>query len=163
MQENMITYTMSNKGKIKITEYAFQRMEKYRQVNKEDFEAGGVLLGRFIVNTKDIVIDDVSIPLIGDKRTRTSFVRNAKSHQRIIDQQWTKSKGTCHYLGEWHTHPESYPDYSSVDIKNWKERLKNDYFTSRYLYFIILGIKKIEIWEGDRRTLKFKNLYKYEK
>lgn len=156
----MMSFLLSNKGKIKISDYAFERMSNFRQNNSEDTEAGGVLLGRFIVNSKDIVIDDVSIPMVGDKRSRCSYVRNAKSHQRIIDNQWFKSNGTCNYLGEWHTHPESYPDYSGVDIDNWKDRLKKDSYSSRYLYFVILGIKKLEIWEGDRRTLKFKKLEK---
>lgn len=153
-----MTFLLSNNGKLKISVHALERMGKYRQVNDEDTEAGGVLLGRFIVDSKDIIIDEVSVPMVGDKRRRTSFVRNAKSHQRIIDFQWFNSKGTCNYLGEWHTHPESYPDYSGVDIENWKDRLKKDTFTSRFLYFIIVGIKKIEVWEGDRRNLKFKNL-----
>lgn len=156
----MITFLMSNNGKLKFSEYAIERMNAYKQINSEDTEAGGVLLGRFIINSKDIVIDDVSIPMIGDKRTRYSYVRNAKSHQRIIDNQWLKSKGTCNYLGEWHTHPENYPDYSGTDISNWKDRLRKDYFSSRYLYFVILGLKELTVWEGDRRTFKFKKLKK---
>jgi integrative and conjugative element protein (TIGR02256 family) len=158
MSEEIMTFLMTNNGRLKLSYRALDRMALYKQVQTSSTEAGGVLLGRFIINSKDIVIDEVSIPMIGDKRTRNSFLRNAKSHQRIIDNQWNKSNGTSNYLGEWHTHPESYPDYSGVDIKNWKERLKNDTFSSRYLYFLILGLEELVIWEGDRRTLKFKKL-----
>lgn len=158
MSEKVITFLLSNGGKIKIAAHAYDRIINFRQIESSQTEAGGVLLGRFIIDTKDIVIDEVSIPMIADKRSRFSFLRNAKSHQRIIETKWTKSNSTCHYLGEWHTHPESYPEYSSVDIKNWKERLKKDTFSSRFLYFLILGTKELYIWEGDRRTLKFKKL-----
>lgn len=158
MPGTSMTFLLSNNGTLKISEHAFERMRRYRQIEKGDDEAGGVLLGRFIVDSKNIIIDDVSLPMVGDKQRRYSFVRNAKSHQRIIDFQWFASKGTCNYLGEWHTHPESYPNYSTTDIKGWRERLQKDKFTSRYLYFIILGTEKLEIWEGDRRTLNFKKL-----
>lgn len=153
---------MSNKGKFKISEEALDRMKKFIQDTEEKNEAGGVLLGRFIIDSKDIVIDEVTIPMIGDKCTRYSYIRNAKPHQRIIDSKWDKSNGTCNYLGEWHTHPENYPSPSGKDIDSWKKRMKEDVFSSRYLYFIILGIKEMRVWEGDRRTLKIKKLETYE-
>jgi integrative and conjugative element protein (TIGR02256 family) len=151
-------YTASNKGNIKIGEEALQRMSAYMQLEKDHCEAGGVILGRFIRNSKDIVIDKVSVPMIGDKRSRFYFIRGAKMHQRIIDTEWNRSNGTCNYLGEWHTHPEPYPEPSKVDIANWKQRLQEDTFFSRYLYFIIVGQKETYMWEGDRRTLKIKKL-----
>lgn len=159
MQEPIeLIFTLSNGGRLKLTLDAFYRMVNYIQYNKEDNEGGGVLLGRLILNSKNIVIDRVSIPMIADKRSRYSFIRNAKQHQRIIDRAWIKSSGTCNYLGEWHTHPESNPDPSNVDLKNWKNRLKEDTYFSRYLYFIILGTKRFHVWEGDRRTMMFKRL-----
>lgn len=156
------TFKMTNKGKFKISDEAIERMLKFRQDTDDKNEAGGVLLGRFIIASKNIIIDEVTIPMIGDKSTRYSYVRNAKSHQRIIDNKWLKSNGTCNYLGEWHTHPESYPTPSNTDIENWKDRLGKDSFSSRYLYFIIVGIKELRVWEGDRRTLKIKRLEIYE-
>jgi integrative and conjugative element protein (TIGR02256 family) len=155
-----IEFRLSNKGKIKIDADPLARMLHYQQKGKEDTEAGGVLLGRLIKDSKDIVIDHVSVPMIGDKRTRFSFIRNKKMHQRIIDSEWEKSKGTCNYIGEWHTHPEEYPTPSSIDLSNWKLRLKDDIFTSRYLYFVIVGLKETSAWEGDKRTFKIIKLKK---
>lgn len=160
MSEIVVTFSLSNNGKLKFSEHAIERIQAFKQDKPDATEAGGVILGRFILNSKDIVVDDISIPMIGDKRKRFSFIRNAKSHQRIIDNQWLKSKGTCNYLGEWHTHPELYPSYSETDVSNWKDRLKNDHFSSRYLYFVILGLNELAVWEGDRRTFKFKKLKK---
>lgn len=153
-----LTFALSNGGKLKITPEAFQRISEFIQIEPQHSEAGGVLLGRLIKDSKNIVIDRVSIPMVADKRTRFSFLRNAKIHQRIIDKAWKESSGTCNYLGEWHSHPESYPTPSGVDLKNWRNRLIQDTYFSRYLYFLILGIKEFYIWEGDRRTSKFKKL-----
>ncbi|MFM1999052.1 MAG: hypothetical protein RL204_999 [Bacteroidota bacterium] len=133
-------------------------MKEYVQDNSSKHEAGGVLLGRFIISSKNIIVDRVTVPLLGDKRSRTSFFRAAKSHQRVIDNAWLKTQGRINYLGEWHTHPENYPSPSNIDYSDWKRKLKSDVFWSRYLYFIIVGIKEVRVWEGDRRTLKFKQL-----
>lgn len=157
-----IIYILSNQGKLKLDIEAITRMLNYRQKGREDTEAGGVLLGRFIKDSKEIIVDHVSVPMIGDKRTRYSFIRSKKMHQKIIDKEWSKSNGTCNYLGEWHTHPEDYPTPSRVDITNWKNRLKDDIFSSRYLYFVIVGLSETRVWEGDKRTSeikKLKNIY----
>ncbi len=153
-----MTFTLSNKGIIKLDVSIIEIVQFYQQTEKEDLEAGGVLLGRFIVDSKNIIVDKVSTPMPGDKRTRYSFNRGAKMHQRFIDKEWNQSNGTSHYLGEWHTHPEKHPEPSGKDLSNWTIHLKRDTFSSRFLYFVILGTKEICIWEGDRRTFKFKKL-----
>lgn len=157
---DQLTFSLSNKGKLKLSDEALLRMYSFIQNEKQDEEAGGVMLGRFLKDSKDIVVDHVTIPMISDKRSRLSFIRSKKMHQRIIDKEWENSKGTCNYLGEWHTHPEEYPTPSKVDLDNWKLRLKEDVFTSRYLYFVIVGTRETRIWEGDKRTLKIIKLKK---
>jgi len=151
-------FMLSNKGHIKLSEQVLQKIRTYCQRNKIDSEAGGILLGRFLLNSKDIIIDEITVPMIGDKSSRYSFYRSAKIHQNAINAAWNKSDGTCHYLGEWHTHPEDYPQPSRRDIVNWNNHLKRDIFSNRYLYFIIAGNKDISVWEGDRRNLKINKL-----
>lgn len=153
-----MTFMLSNKGHIKLSDSVIEQIRSYEQHKKSDLEAGGVLLGRFVVESKDIIVDTVSVPMRGDERTRYSFHRSAKKHQHVIDEEWKRTNGTCHYLGEWHTHPEQFPDPSGKDISNWKNHLRRDVFSSRYLYFIIVGTQEIGMWEGDRRSLKLKKL-----
>lgn len=153
-------FETSNGGKIKIDVPSMERMSKYIQQTSDSAEAGGILLGRLIKDSKDIVIDNITVPMIGDKRKRYSFKRGSKMHQRIADRAWKRSKGTCNYLGEWHTHPENYPSPSYQDIKDWKRKLKADFSSTRYLYFVIVGVKGLYVCEGDRRTLKIKELDK---
>jgi integrative and conjugative element protein (TIGR02256 family) len=151
-------FNLSNGGILKIDDSAWERISNYIQRQSDAKEAGGILLGRFIKNSKHIIVDKVTVPMIGDKRTRYSFKRGEKMHQRIIDKEWVNSNGTCNYIGEWHTHPENYPSPSDVDKSDWKRKLKEGNFSTRYLYFGILGIKELCIWEGDRRTTKLKKL-----
>ena len=148
----------SNNGLFKIDIEPMSRMLSYQQDHGKKTEAGGVMLGRFILNSKNIIVDRVTVPMIGDKRTRTTFIRNEKAHQRIITSAWEKSEGTCNYLGEWHTHPERYPTPSSQDFKNWKEILTTRIFSSLYLYFIIVGTKEVRVWEGNRKNQKINRL-----
>lgn len=157
VKDNSI-FELTNGGKIKLTCSVIETLQQHRQEDKDSKESGGVLLGRFIKVSKNIVVDKVTTPSEGDKQTRFSFKRLSPLHQEIVTEEWKKSNGTCNYLGEWHTHPEDFPTPSSVDMKDWKRKLKKDVFSGRYLYFIIAGIKGIEIWEGDRRTLEIVKL-----
>lgn len=115
-------------------------------------EAGGVLLGRVLKETGDIIIDEITVPTEGDQRSRFTFYRSRKKHQQAIDMAWEDSQKTCNYLGEWHTHPEPVPTPSSVDLRNWKARLKKDFFDGPCLYFIIVGTETIEAWEGCKES-----------
>jgi integrative and conjugative element protein (TIGR02256 family) len=151
-------FEITNGGKIKLTGSVMETLQQYKQVHNNSLESGGVILGRFIKVSKNIVVDKITTPMRGDKQTRFSFKRLSPLHQGIITEEWKKSNGTSNYLGEWHTHSEDFPTPSGVDIRDWKRKLKKDVFSGRYLYFIIAGIKSIEIWEGDRRTLEIVKL-----
>lgn len=155
-------FLIENKGRIKISFQVIGIITNYIQDNDVKLEAGGVLLGRFLVNSKNIVVDKITEPMPSDIRKRNFFKRGEEKHQNIIDQEWQNSNGRCNYLGEWHSHAEKYPTPSCIDLKEWKKKLRNDVFSSRYLYFIILGINELRIWEGDRRTLKIKRIYNYD-
>lgn len=158
MEKDDSIFEITNGGKIKLTCSVIETLKQYKQEAKNSKESGGVLLGRFIKVSKNIVVDKITTPMKGDKQTRFSFKRISPLHQEIIIEEWHKSNCTCNYLGEWHTHPEDFPTPSDVDMKDWKRKLKKDVFSGRYLYFIIAGIKSIDIWEGDRRTLEIVKL-----
>lgn len=155
-----IIYELPNGGRLKLPSEVLEQMSKYIQNDRKKNEGGGVILGRFIIETNDIVIDFVTEPMPGDKRSRTRFKRGVKNHQAIIDKYWYISKGTINYLGEWHTHPEPIPNPSFIDVKSWKKMLSHDKFDSHCLYYIIIGTDGIGVWEGDRKALKFIQLKK---
>lgn len=147
-----------NGGLFKINSSVLEQMLSYKQVERGSLEAGGVLLGYYLLESEDIIANRISIPMPGDLRSKTRFFRNKNSHQKIINDIWNETDGRCNYLGEWHTHPENDPNPSSIDIKSWKNKLKTTHFQENYLFFIIIGIKIISVWEGNKLNLIIKKL-----
>jgi integrative and conjugative element protein (TIGR02256 family) len=153
-----LTYIDSLNNKIKIGPRALSNMGSFIQNTKEKDEAGGVLLGRFLIGNSDIVVDRITVPMRGDGRSRFGYFRSKNVHQKQISEAWVSSRGTCNYLGEWHTHPEDDPRPSSHDLNKWKDKLALDQFDSDFLFFIIVGTKHVNVWKGYRNNIKFEQL-----
>ena len=149
---SILTFLRSNGGRFEISSYVVDSLAAHIQNIPSAKEAGGVLLGRYILGTDDIVVDLISSPKKGDRRRRTSFKRGRLKHQWHIMKMWAKSVGTCNYLGEWHTHPEHDPSPSGVDRNDWVRRLTSDHFAADSLFFIIVGITRINVWEGNKTS-----------
>ena len=125
-----------------------QTFYSFRQDTHEKYEAGGILMGKRLLNG-NIIITDVTSPQIGDIRQRTFFKKKAKIHQSISDTLWKKSSGKTIYLGEWHTHPENNPVPSTVDLRGWKLSVSKQPNDKIYI-FIILGIKELSVWSYSK-------------
>lgn len=82
---NELIFQLSDGRKILICLSALKKMEKYRQYNSIDTEAGGILIGRILCDSNDFIIDDVSEPMISDIRKRYSFKRNSNEHQTYFN------------------------------------------------------------------------------
>lgn len=143
-----LIFYRSSGAAVKIAPAALAVMLSLRQTTATAKEAGGILLGRYIIDCQDVVVDEATFPTRSDRRTRFTFHRDATSHQRIIDERWHASQARFHYLGEWHTHPETSPTPSSVDLADWRRRLRTDRFDADSLLFVIVGIRDLRIWEG---------------
>lgn len=124
----------------------------YRQQRSRDTEAGGTLLGRWIRGSRNVVADECTRPTKDDKRTRFSFFRSARRHQEQIDSMMDASRGTCGYIGEWHTHPEPDPTPSSTDTADWSRRLRKDRVDVDFVFFVIVGTEVVRAWRGCRTT-----------
>jgi integrative and conjugative element protein (TIGR02256 family) len=138
--------------RVKIGRQSMLSMLKHAQRDPGALEAGGVLLGRELLVTGDLVVDAITTPMPGDVRTRTSFFRSAPLHQRHILEAWRGSAGTCGYLGEWHTHAEARPTPSRVDRSEWSRRLVEDVVGARLSLFVIVGTQALGAWIGDRQS-----------
>lgn len=148
------TLIRENQSRLKLISQVLEQMIAFTQVDAEQMEAGGVLLGRHIRNSKDIVVDHITVPMVGDCCGPYRFYRDQYRHQQEVDRAWYESKGTCTYLGEWHTHPEACPTPSPCDQTNWGRILRESTFTGNSLFFVIVGTSCGRVWEGDRKTLK---------
>lgn len=136
---------------VKLDASAVQSLRAFEQHGSRT-EAGGVLLGRWIVGSGALVVDAITTPSKDDRRGRFSFFRDKREHQRQIDEAYERSNGTCSYLGEWHTHPEPHPTPSCTDRRDWVRRLKKDRVDIDALVFIIVGTASIGVWLGRRAT-----------
>lgn len=124
---------------------AVQQMLEFRQRSWWQAEAGGVLLGRYLLDTDDVVVDEVTTPQKSDRRSRFSFFRS-KKHGVIAQNRWSEEVSTLAYLGLWHTHPEPDPTPSGVDRQDWTQALSSDTFHGDRLFFPIVGIERIRVW-----------------
>ena len=135
---------------------ALEKMNHYKQIRWSDTEAGGILIGRVLMEDGNFIIDDVSEPMQTDIRSRARFSRKPEGHQEYFNDVWEREDGRCFYLGEWHTHPERVPVPSSIDRKDWN-RLLNIGYETGCLFFIILGIDELKVWYGtEDKIIKIK-------
>jgi integrative and conjugative element protein (TIGR02256 family) len=125
-------------------------MLAHRQLKCLSREAGGILLGRRITESLDVVVDNLTRPSRRDLRSRFRFVRDVELAQRVVVEVWAHSKGTQIYLGEWHTHPEDVPRPSPMDQDNWINITAGTVVEFSELFFVIVGRRSTRVWEMNR-------------
>jgi integrative and conjugative element protein (TIGR02256 family) len=140
---------VSPTSRLVFTEGALAKMQAFAQRHWSQPEAGGVLLGRFLLDSTDIAVDDVTAPQPKDRRTRFSFFRS-KQHNLVARAKWQESRSTAAYLGLWHTHPEPDPNPSGVDRQDWERAVALDTFEGNRLFFPIVGTHRIRVWTKTR-------------
>lgn len=145
-----LVFARQVRGRVQLGSSALGSICRHLQLHPDLPEAGGVLLGRYIAGTTDVVVDMVTEPMTGDCRSRTRFFRHRRGHQRALEAAWAGSGRTCAWLGEWHTHPEPDPSPSIVDRLNWRRKLTFDRYDEA-LFFLIAGTDRLRVWEGTRR------------
>jgi integrative and conjugative element protein (TIGR02256 family) len=145
----VLTYARAGGARFQISASAVDILRAHVQHEQTAPEAGGVLLGRHIIGTAEVIVDSVTTPMPGDKAHRVRFFRSRRAHQEAVDRAWDESKGTRTYLGGWHTHPEPVPTPSGIDWVDWRRHLLVDRYTGS-LFFVIVGTREIRVWEGRR-------------
>jgi integrative and conjugative element protein (TIGR02256 family) len=130
-------------------ESAVEQMLEFRQLSWWHAEAGGVLLGRHLLDSETLVVDEVSTPQESDRRSRFSFFRS-KRHEVIARNRWAEQTSTTAYLGLWHTHPQVDPVPSGVDRQDWQRAVSNDTFDGNRLFFPIVGTQRLRVWTLSR-------------
>lgn len=156
--EEPLIFSLVNGGRLKIPKSILEQFSLFVQREAHIPESGGILLGRFIKGTNDIVLDAMTEPKEFDTQEPYFFRREKEPHQTIINTYWKETKGTGHYLGEWHTHPENYPQPSSTDFKNWIVLLQTASYYGTALIYIIIGIKEIVVYQGSNKNLGIQKL-----
>jgi hypothetical protein len=65
-------------ARLSFTSDAWRSMQGFRQARTAAPEASGALLGRHLLRSEDIVVDSVTTPQPGDRRSRTRFFRSRR-------------------------------------------------------------------------------------
>lgn len=145
-----LVYRVTPTQRLIIVEHALKQMQAFAQHRSEDQEAGGVLLGRHLLDSRDVVVDEVSTPQSSDRRSRYGFFRSSM-HEQLARKRWLEESSTSAYLGLWHTHPEQDPMPSRVDQIDWQKAMACDTYDGDRLFFPIVGTRRIRIWTLSRR------------
>lgn len=95
--------------------HAFASNRQYGFAN----EAGGILLG--CRRGAHFEVTGISLPQPTDRATPRSFQRNIFGHQQLATETWSRGSGMVDHIGEWHTHAESVPKASRVDVRAWTD------------------------------------------
>ena len=161
-----LVYRVTPGQRLIIVEHALKQMQAFAQRRCWDAEAGGVLLGRHLLDSHDVVVDEVSTPQNSDRRSRFGFFRSSK-HEQVARQRWLEENSTSAYLGLWHTHPERDPSPSCVDRRDWQQAVSGDTYEGSRLFFPIVGTDCLRIWtlsrQGAFKELKLEKKYGNEK
>lgn len=150
----------SDNSKIKISNYVLQVIFNYVQIKYVDTEAGGILIGRENLGNENIVLEYSTAPMQKDVRRRTRYLRKDSRHVEYYRKLYDENNGIYAYYGEWHTHPEDNPTYSSIDLDNWRKIAKED--PKEIQYHIIAGRKSLVMWKMNKGFVIPKRIYEVE-
>ncbi|MCM2446252.1 peptidase [Rahnella sp. CG8] len=142
MAINELTFEDASGHLVVITSNVLSRLLSFRQLTPDSHEAAGVLIGER--RGAHLVIHTISEPGEGDLQSRSSVDRCGTHHQAVVNDAFRNSSGTLQYLGEWHTHPEDYPQPSSRDRQSWRMYLT----ASVPMVLIIVGRK--HLWAAKK-------------
>ena len=88
-----LTVVCSGGGYFQIRAEALAMMRRSVQDGPAKPDAGGVLLGRHILGTGDIIVDCITAPMPSDRQSRFRFFRARRPQQAAIDHAWRANGG----------------------------------------------------------------------
>jgi integrative and conjugative element protein (TIGR02256 family) len=127
-------YSDQKELEIGIAPDVIQELQEYRQTTGK-LEAGGLLFTD-APNSNRVVITHASLPNRWDVRRWSLFKINVKAARSVIAAQFKLGR---HYIGEWHTHPETNPTPSGTDKKTINTLFSDSDHQLHYLILMIVG------------------------
>ena len=164
-----LNMVFENQGRqIKICNSVLVIIKRHLQCDNKAYEAGGLLIGRENISNNNLILDYATEPLPGDKRSRHRFIRRDINHINFYKNLYKTHSGVYRYIGEWHTHPEACPSYSSMDLCNWK-KIGKDSCDGTQIH-MIAGYDFLRLWTysychktvSELITIKWEQLIKHE-
>lgn len=117
-----------------ISEEVLTEFERLRQDTPYKTEAGGQLFGS--LTKSEIVVERITGPRRTDKRGRYHYEPDRRAEQYEILKM---HKQNLHYVGDWHTHPESKPVPSGRDLHSIMECFQRSTHGLNGFLLIVIG------------------------
>lgn len=138
---------------IEIKEEVYEQLKGYAQ--HEGNELCGVLTGSQI-DEKTFRISKVSPPCVASN-SKCGCVRDVAKANEFIEQDYIDSEQTRVYIGEWHTHPESFPTPSQVDICSIVDSFNTAKRVLPFLIMMIVGTESnyCSVYNGEGFIVMF--------
>jgi len=141
---DMVTLDKNHGYEIRTSLRAWEQMQnwiaKSRKTNGVDAETGGLLFGEINDAVKVIWITEVSGPPADSIARSDRFICGTDGTHQTTKYKQMRSRGSITYVGMWHTHPQSTPDPSEVDLQGVKKILSESGFSPRRVLLSIVGI-----------------------
>lgn len=131
----VIEYPLGLSGQVVVmTDGVLAHLAASRQSRRSHAEAGGQLFARF--DGARVVVEEATGPRATDYCTRTSYMPDRAAEQREI-----VGRHTCglHYVGDWHTHPNSVPEPSPRDLASMAECVTKSSHALNGFLLVIVG------------------------
>lgn len=127
--------TTSGRSSVLITDAAVATMLSFRQMKARDKEAGGQLFAHF--DDGDVVIVEATTPTLLDRRSMYNFNPNRLLQRRQIRK---KHAAGLHFVGDWHTHPQTTATPSDDDLTSMQDCFRRSRHDLTAFILIIVGI-----------------------
>lgn len=110
-----------------------------------NIEIGGIIVGEYDQEHKYALVRAISDAPIDSLKNTNWFLRGIKGLQEMLNFFWQKEH--YYYIGEWHFHPNSSAQVSSVDIEQMQEISLSKDFNCPEPILIIIGGNPDRKWE----------------
>ena len=132
---SMISYlSASGSEAIVLSDRVLAHLRRHRQLRSGMTEAGGLLFARFLPGK--ILVEQATGPGVFDRRSRVGFIPSVPAAQRTIRRLHGRG---LHYVGDWHTHPETIPTPSAEDCKSIRSVYQESIHHLAGLLMVIAG------------------------
>lgn len=158
--ERCVKMNLPNGKVVDILTPVFEEIYKWIQRDELTPESGGYIVGYQHIETGNISLETVSYPYSLDKRNRIHFGMKDPRHKLFLLKEKAHKS---YYMGVWHTHPQLVPTPSNIDWNDWYKTLEEDQTGSNYVFFIIVGIKKMRVWVGDFEKKSIEEIFECKK
>jgi len=134
-EDILLTLPLGTSGQTVIfTDRILDYFSLHRQINTVQPEAGGQLFA--VISGSEIHITDITGSRNTDTRHRFQYVPDRKLEQVEINSRFGSG---LHYVGDWHTHPESTGTPSSRDLQSMRECVRKSSHQLNGFLLVIVG------------------------